>query len=217
MLAVVGVATTLWITEAIPLPVTALLVGVLTILFGIAPASEVFVTFADPIIFLFIGSFILAEAMQVHRLDERFASTILRSKWVRARAGRMFFIYCCIAYAISMWISNTATTAMLYPIALSIIHVFPEEERSPIAHLLLLMTSFGASIGGMATPVGTPPNLIGLGFIKSLTNESISFLQWMKFGIPISSRHFSRDLFLDAIFYFLSCFHKPVKELPTNT
>jgi sodium-dependent dicarboxylate transporter 2/3/5 len=186
MLAIVGLATTLWISEAIPLPVTALLVAVLTILFGIAPSSEVFGTFADPIVFLFIGSFILAEAMQVHRLDQRFAGAILRSKWVRAKARRMFFVFSCIAFAISMWISNAATTAMLYPIAISIIHIFPEEERKPIAHLVLLMTSFGASIGGMATPVGTPPNLIGIGFIKNLTNQSIPFLEWMRFAIPIS-------------------------------
>jgi sodium-dependent dicarboxylate transporter 2/3/5 len=186
MLAIVGLAVTLWISEALPLPVTALLIGVLTILFGIGSASEVFSTFADPIAFLFIGSFILAEAMQLHRLDQRVAGTILRSGWVRAKAGRMFFIYSCISFAISMWISNTATTAMMYPIGLSIIHIFPEEERPPVAHLVLLMTSFGASIGGMATPVGTPPNLIGIGFIKSLTNQSVPFLEWMGFAIPIS-------------------------------
>ena len=213
MLAIVGAATTLWISEAIPLPVTALLVGVLTILFGIAPASEVFVTFADPIIFLFIGSFILAEAMQVHRLDERFASTILRSPWVRARAGRMFFIYSCTAFAISMWISNTATTAMLYPIALSIIHVFHEDERPPVAHLILLMTSFGASIGGMATPVGTPPNLIGMGFIKNLNGQSIQFLQWMKFALPISFTIFIAIYFSMRFFISSSVFRRPVREI----
>lgn len=213
MLAVVGMATTLWITEAIPLPATALLVAVLTILFGIAPASEVFVTFADPIVFVFIGSFILAEAMQVHRLDQRFANAILRSQWVRAKAGRMFFVYSCIAFAISMWISNTATTAMLYPIALSIIHIFPEEERPSVAHLVLLMTSFGASIGGMATPVGTPPNLIGIGFIKDLTHHSIPFWEWMKFAIPISVSIFLAIYLAMRLLISSPVFGKPVREL----
>ncbi len=213
MLAILGAATTLWISEAIPLPVTALLVPVLTILLGIAPASEVFVAFADPIIFLFVGSFILAEAMQVHRLDHRVANTILRSRWVRAKAGRMFFIYSCIAFAISMWISNTATTAMLYPIGLSIIHIFPEEERPPVAHLVLLMTAFGASIGGMATPVGTPPNLIGIGFIKALTNESIPFLEWMKFATPIALAVFFGIYFLMRRLISSPVLEKPIHEL----
>jgi solute carrier family 13 (sodium-dependent dicarboxylate transporter), member 2/3/5 len=186
---------------------------VLTILFGIGSASEVFSTFADPIAFLFIGSFILAEAMQLHRLDQRVAGTILRSGWVRAKAGRMFFIYSCISFAISMWISNTATTAMMYPIGLSIIHIFPEEERPPVAHLVLLMTSFGASIGGMATPVGTPPNLIGIGFIKSLTNQSVPFLEWMGFAIPISLAIFF--CIYAAMRFFISApiFNQPVREL----
>jgi solute carrier family 13 (sodium-dependent dicarboxylate transporter), member 2/3/5 len=213
MLAVVGIATTLWISEAIPLPVTALLVALLVILFGIGPPSEVFVSFADPIIFLFIGSFILAEAMQVHRLDRRFADAILKSRWVRSKAGRMFFIYSCIAFAISMWISNTATTAMLYPIALSIIHIFPEQDRPPVAHLILLMTSFGASIGGMATPVGTPPNLIGIGFIKNLTNESITFLAWMKFAVPLSVAIFLSIYLVMRHFISSPVFRMPVREL----
>ena len=213
MLAIVGLATTLWISEALPLPVTALLVALLTILFGIGTPSEVFGTFADPIVFLFIGSFILAEAMQVHRLDQRIAGAILRSKWVRSKASRMFFAYSCISFAISMWISNAATTAMMYPIGLSIIHIFPEEERPAVAHLVLLMTSFGASIGGMATPVGTPPNLIGIGFIKNLTNQSIPFLEWMRFAIPISLAIFIAIYLAMRFFVSSPSFDKPVHEL----
>ena len=123
MLAVLAIATTLWITEALPLPATALVIAVLVILLGVAPPNEVFSVFADPILFLFIGSFILAEAMQVHRLDQRIANAVLRNNWVRAKAGRMIFLYASICFFISMWISNTATTAMMFPIGLSIMGV----------------------------------------------------------------------------------------------
>jgi sodium-dependent dicarboxylate transporter 2/3/5 len=203
MLAIVGIATTLWISEAVPLPVTALLLAILVILFGIGQPSEVFVVFADPILFLFVGSFMLAEAMQVHQLDQRFAHAILRNTWVRTKAGRMIFLYSCICFLISMWISNTATTAMMYPIALSIIRIFPEKDRTPIAHLVLLMTSFGASIGGMATPVGTPPNLIGIAMVKALIDRSISFFEWMKFAVPISFLIFLAIYF--SMRYLLHC------------
>ena len=216
MLGVLGMATTLWVTEAIPLPVTALLIAVATIVFGIAPASEVFVIFADPLLFLFIGSFILAEAMQVHGLDKRLAHGILRTPWVRAKAGRMVFVYCCISFFISMWVSNTATTAMLYPIGLSIIGIFAPEDRKTIAPLILLMTSFGSSIGGMATPVGTPPNLIGIGFLRDLAGESLNFGQWMRLALPISVVTFCGIYFSMRLFYPTKALAEPMPELATE-
>ena len=216
MLGVLGMATTLWVTEAIPLPVTALLIAISTIVFGIAPASEVFVIFADPLLFLFIGSFILAEAMQVHGLDKRLAHGILRTPWVRAKAGRMVFVYCCISFFISMWVSNTATTAMLYPIGLSMIGIFSPDDRKTIAPLILLMTSFGASIGGMATPVGTPPNLIGIGFLRDLAGESVNFGQWMRMAFPISVITFCGIYFSMRFFYSTKALANPMPELATD-
>ena len=213
MLAILGLTTVLWISEAIPLPATALLVAVLTILFGIAPATEVFVIFADPIIFLFIGSFILAEAMQVHKLDRRFAQRVLDFGWVRGRAGRMIFLYTCITFFISMWISNTATTAMMYPIALSIVSAMRKEGRESVSQLILLMTSFAASIGGMATPVGTPPNLIGIGFLKELAHESISFFSWMTFAVPISVIIFLAIYFSMRYFLTHQTLNEPMAEV----
>jgi sodium-dependent dicarboxylate transporter 2/3/5 len=213
MLAVLGLATTFWISEAIPMPATALLIAVGVILLGIAPAPEVFSVFADPLIFLFIGSFILAEAMQVHGLDKRLAHGILRTPWVRAKAGRMVFVYCCISFLISMWVSNAATTAMLYPIGLSILGIFGEEDRKSVAPLVLLMTSFGASIGGMATPVGTPPNLIGIGFLRELAKESIGFGQWMVMALPISVCTFLLIYFGMRYFYSQKVLDEPMPEL----
>ena len=216
MLFIVGVATTLWISEAVPLAVTALLVAVLVILCGIAPPADVFSIFADPILFVFIGSFILAEAMQVHGLDRRFAQNILHHRWVRGSAGRMIFIFCCIGFAISMWVSNTATTAMLFPIALSMIRAFPENDRPRIAPLILLMTSFAPSIGGMGTPVGTPPNLIGLAFIRNFSHEEIPFFQWMKFAVPISAAIFLAIYFVLRMFHSKQTLSAPLEDLPAE-
>ena len=201
MLAISGLATALWISEAIPMPATALLIAIGVICLGIAPAAEVFSVFADPLIFLFVGSFILAEAMQIHGLDKRLAQAILRTPWVRARASRMIFAYCSISFLISMWVSNAATTAMLYPIGLSIIKIFEKEDEKALAPYILLMTSFGASIGGMATPVGTPPNLIGIGFLRTLTGQSISFGRWMLMALPISVATFLFIYFAMQRFY----------------
>jgi sodium-dependent dicarboxylate transporter 2/3/5 len=217
MLAVLGMATTLWVTEAIPLPATALLIAIGVIVFGIAPASEVFVIFGDPLLFLFIGSFILAEAMQVHGLDKRLAHAILRAPWVRARAGRMVFVYCCISFVLSMWISNTATTAMMFPIGLSIIGIFHPNDRNAVAPLILLMTSFGASIGGMATPVGTPPNLIGIGFLRELAGDSIHFGQWMAMALPISLATFLGIYFSMRIFYSNPALRESMPELVSTS
>jgi solute carrier family 13 (sodium-dependent dicarboxylate transporter), member 2/3/5 len=213
MLAVTAIATTLWITESLPLPATALVIAVLVILFGVASSNEVFSVFADPILFLFIGSFILAEAMQVHRLDQRIANAVLRNSWVRAKAGRMIFLYACICFFISMWISNTATTAMMFPIGLSIIRIFPEEGRNKVAQLILLMTSFAASIGGMATPVGTPPNLIGIAMINNLVHRSVSFFEFMRYGCPISILIFLAIYFTMRFFLHHECMKKPMHDI----
>jgi sodium-dependent dicarboxylate transporter 2/3/5 len=213
MLAITGVATTLWITEAIPLPATALLIAIMVVFLGVAPPADVFSVFAEPILFLFVGSFMLAEAMQIHKLDQRIANAVLRSSWVRAKAGRMIFLYASICFFISMWISNTATTAMMFPIALSILRVLPEDGRSKAAQLILLMTSFGASIGGMATPVGTPPNLIGIGLIKNLVHRSIPFFEWMSYAFPISILIFLAIYFCMRFFLAHDCMKQPMKQI----
>jgi sodium-dependent dicarboxylate transporter 2/3/5 len=186
MAAVVG----LWVSEALPMAVTARLGPALAVVLEVAPARQALASFADPIIFLFIGSFILAEAMFVHGLDRRIAFTALSSSLVGASAVRMLVAYGAVATVISMWISNTATTAMLFPIGLSIVghvglHGTAPDALRRFAIAMMLVTSFAASVGGMATPVGTPPNLIGIGFIQRLTGEAVPFLAWMRLGVPL--------------------------------
>jgi sodium-dependent dicarboxylate transporter 2/3/5 len=176
-----------WVTEALPLAVTALLGPVLAVLLGVAPVRVAFASFADPIIFVFIGSFILAEAMFVHGVDRRIAYTALSWKFVGASAPRILVTFGAVTTILSMWMSNTATTAMMFPIGLSIVAHLTRSGATgtrQFAMVMMLITSFGASIGGMATPVGTPPNLIGIGLLERLGGVDITFFQWMLIGTP---------------------------------
>jgi sodium-dependent dicarboxylate transporter 2/3/5 len=186
--AVLAAVVILWVTEALPLPVTALLGASACVVLQVAPAKEVFAPFADPLMFLFIGAFILARGIFLHGLDRRVAYAVLSLPWVGAQPSRILLAFGAVTAFISWWISNTATTAMMFGIGLSILAAMRGSQsgsidpRYPTA--LMLMTSFAASIGGLATPVGTPPNVIGLGFIRSQLGVEISFLEWMLIGVP---------------------------------
>ncbi len=203
LLAVIAAVVTLWITEALPLAVTALLGPTLCVLTGAfvpgaeKPAVQVFRGFADPVIFLFIGSFLLAEAMLHHGLNRRIAFQILGLPGVGRSPARLLAAFGVITATISMWVSNTATTAMMFPIGMALVHGMARRhsERTgretnvggmKFATGLMLMTAFAASVGGIATPVGTPPNLIGLGLIERTLGVKIQFFEWMAFGLPVA-------------------------------
>jgi solute carrier family 13 (sodium-dependent dicarboxylate transporter), member 2/3/5 len=200
MAAILATMFVLWITEALPITVTALLGPVLAVVFQVAPARAALAPFADPIIFLFIGSFILAQAMFVHGVDRRIAYTALSWRFIGSSGPRILVVYGAVATTLSMWISNTATTAMMFPIGLSIIahlaRLGVRIQRFAIA--MMLITAFGPSIGGMATPVGTPPNLIGLGMLERIAGVDIGFFQWMAIGLPAVVILF---VFLSGLFY----------------
>jgi sodium-dependent dicarboxylate transporter 2/3/5 len=201
--AILAMMVVLWISEALPLSVTALIGPVLSVILRVAPVKVAFAPFADPIIFVFIGSFMLAEAMFVHGLDRRVAFSVLSSRAVGGSPVRILFVYGAVAAAISMWISNTATTAMMFPIGLSIVsHLTEGRESEPgsrdFATAMMLIAAFGASVGGIGTPIGTPPNLIGIGMLSRIAHIEISFFKWMVLGVPILVLMFS---FLVAWFY----------------
>src|SRR5215213_2863872 len=119
--AILGAVVVLWVTEALPLPVTALLGAAACVVLQVAPAKDVFAPFADPLMFLFIGAFILARAIFLHGLDRRFAYAVLSLPWVGARPSRILLAFGAVTTFISGWISNTATTAMMFGIGLSIL------------------------------------------------------------------------------------------------
>lgn len=207
MAAIMALVVVLWITEALPMAATALLGPVVAILLHVAPARAALASFSDPIIFLFIGSFMLAEAMFVHGVDRRIAYTALSWPAIGSSGARVLIVYGAVATVLSMWISNTATTAMMFPIGLSIVaHLSKTRGRTGpdlrrFAMAMMLITSFGASVGGMATPVGTPPNLIGIGLIDRIEKTHIGFFQWMTVGMPAVILLFA---FL-AVYFWLTC------------
>lgn len=217
--AVLGFVLVYWVTEAIPIPATALLGAVLNVVLGVAPARDVFGPFADPIVFLFIGSFILAEAIMLHGLDRRFAFAIFSLRSVGESPYRLILACGLVSSLVSMWISNTAATAMMLPIALGVLHAMEDihkgaggvvsATRGRYSTGMMLMIAYGASIGGIGTPVGTPPNLIGIGLIQNLADTRITFFEWMAFAIPLVIVMF---LFLSMLLIRL---HPPqVKTLP---
>jgi sodium-dependent dicarboxylate transporter 2/3/5 len=196
LLAILGLVVTLWITESIPLPVTALFGPSLCVLLGIGPAKDVFRSFADQIIFLFMGSFLLAEAMFRHGLNRRIAFGILGLKWVGESPTRVLLAFGAVTGVMSMWISNTTTTAMMFPIGVSILSEMARRQSERTGQEvkftalrygtgLMLIAAFASSLGGLGTPVGTPPNLLGIGMLQKYLQVQISFFQWMAFGVPL--------------------------------
>lgn len=190
--AIMAMVVVMWMTECLPMPVTALLGAALCVVLQVAPAKDVFAPFADPLMFLFIGSFIIARAIFVHGLDKRLAFGVLSLPGVGARPARILFAFGAVTAFISAWISNTATTAMMFAIGMSILaYLFDQEKKGGqkisrrYATGLMLMTSFAASVGGLATPIGTPPNVIGLGFIRESLGVQFSFFKWCVIGVPV--------------------------------
>jgi sodium-dependent dicarboxylate transporter 2/3/5 len=206
--AVLAGVVVFWITEAIPIPVTALLGPAVCVIAAVAPAKEVFAPFANPVIFLFIGSFVIAQAMVRHGLDRRIALAILSRRFIAGSPARVMVALGVVAVVLSMWMSNTATTAMLTPIAIGILGALGAGSReggpSPrFAAGLLLLVAYACSVGGIGTPVGSPPNLIALGMIAEQTGIRISFLGWMKFAVPLVA------MMLCALFGLIFLLHPP--------
>ncbi len=186
--AVAVLIAVLWATEAIPLFVTALFPLVFFPLLGISSFSETAIPYANKNIFLFLGGFILALSIQKSNLHERIALNILRfaGKTGPTLIGGFMFV----SAFLSMWMMNTSTTLMLLPIGISVAHIINEqnevkEQSSDFAKALLLGIAHAASIGGMATLVGTAPNAIFASFIENNYGVEISFREWMTVGLPV--------------------------------
>jgi sodium-dependent dicarboxylate transporter 2/3/5 len=218
--AVLGWVLIYWMCEPIPIPVTALFGPALCVVLGIAEAKTLLASFGDPVIFVFLGSFLLAEAMMVHHVDRRMALMILSLRWVGNSIPRVIFVFGLIAATISLGLSNTTTTAMLLPIALGILseigHLLHKQGRTitqlaqlRISRGLLLITAYGASVGGIGTPIGTPPNLIGIGLIHKLLDVQISFVDWMRTALPILL-----VMFLGLYFLIIRIHPPEVSHLP---
>jgi solute carrier family 13 (sodium-dependent dicarboxylate transporter), member 2/3/5 len=193
-----------WVTEAIPIPMTALLGVVLCALLEATPpppegdssVDVVFSLFTDDTVMLFIGSFIIAQAMVVHGLHRRLAYRVLSSPWVGGSTFRIILAFGLIGAITSPVMSNTAGAAMMLPIALGVMGVVGRMvaeqargehrvERLRFGAALMLVITYGITVGGLLLPIGSPPNLIGRELLESETGEPITFFEWFLMALPI--------------------------------
>ena len=185
LLAFIGI---LWMTEAMHVSLTALLVPVLSVFLGLQDTSHALGTFANPIIFLFFGGFALATALHIQNIDKLIAQKLIILAGGRVKlAVFMLFI---VTALLSMWISNTATTAIMLPLGLGILSNLNAQEDRQTFVFVLLGIAYSASIGGFGTLVGSPPNAI------ATSSLGIGFLEWMKLGIPFMVIMFPGCLFI---------------------
>src|SRR5690606_35715464 len=187
--AVAVLMASLWLTEAVPISVTALLPLVLFPLLGVAPLGAVSAPYADPLVFLFLGGFLIGLAIERWNLHRRIALNVLVR--VGAREDLQVGGFMLATAVLSMWVSNTATALMMLPVALSVVPRGPDGAVPPgkdrFAVALLLSVAYGASIGGLATLVGTPPNAFLRGYMDQSFGIEIGFAEWMLIGVPVSA------------------------------
>ncbi len=192
-----------WVTEAVPIAVTALLPIILFPLTGALDLSTTTASYGHKYIFLYMGGFILAIAIEKWNLHKRIALHIIQLIGTNVRNIILGFM---VATAfLSMWISNTATSVMMLPIGMSIVAQLKDNpgndatETKVFGKALMLSIAYSASIGGIATLIGTPPNLVFAAYIREIYSIDISFFQWLKFGLPISI------VLLIISWYYLTC------------
>ncbi len=178
-----------WISEAAPMAVTALLPIILFPALGVFTLKMATAPYASPIIFLFMGGFLLALGLEEHGLHKRIALRLIKLTGTSANGIILGFM---MATAfLSMWISNTATTIMMLPIALSVINLIKHDSLNEkgftnFSLALMLGIAYSANIGGLATIIGTPPNVVFVGYAQEILHTEIGFADWMMVGVPIS-------------------------------
>ncbi|GAB6190811.1 DASS family sodium-coupled anion symporter [Desulfocastanea catecholica] len=217
MAAVACLMATWWMTEAIPIPATSLIPIALFPLMGIMDTAKAAAPYASHLIFLFMGGFIIALAMQRWELHRRIAMNIVRV--VGFSPGRLIFGFMAATAVLSAFVSNTATTVMMLPIGLAIItHVITEGKKEGLDKTidfspenfafglnLMLGIAYAASIGGIATIIGTPPNTVLAGYLQKTYGYEITFANWMKVGVPLVA------IFLPLCWLWLTKFANPMK------
>jgi sodium-dependent dicarboxylate transporter 2/3/5 len=195
--AVLALVICLWISEAVPIPVGGLIGIGLLVLLAVGPADEILAPFGSSTVFVFIGAFIIAQAMLEHGVARRFAFRMLAMPWVAKSTANTVIAFGLISAILSAFVSNTATVAMLLPTAIAILATLiglmqtregggrMDPRRLRVATALMLMLAYGAGVGGLLTPIGSPPNLIGRGLIEEATDETITFAEWFISALPI--------------------------------
>jgi sodium-dependent dicarboxylate transporter 2/3/5 len=171
----------LWVTEALPIPVTSLIPFFAFPAAGILTAKEASSALGSHVILLLMGAFMLSKAIEKSGVHERLALSLLHK--TGAKSSRTLVVsFMFTAAFLSMWISNTATTLMLLPIAMAVLNRLQIQSLTPV---LLISIAYAASLGGVGTPIGTPPNIIMISIYEEQVGATLTFLQWMKTGVPV--------------------------------
>ncbi len=210
-----------WLFGTIPLYISGLIGVTLSVFINLDTATKIFGNFGHPIIFLFLGGFLLAKAFSNVGLDNRISLYLLTRSFIKGSISRLLFTLIALTAVFTMWISNTATTAMMLPLVLGTLKSLKIENKKTVS-LILLSIAYSSSIGGIATPIGSPPNIIGIGMLEELVGIKITFFEWMIQALPISM------IFLAVLFFLvhirikkdLICFDnsfliQEYKKLPT--
>ncbi|MDU3249789.1 DASS family sodium-coupled anion symporter [Haemophilus parainfluenzae] len=176
-LALLAFVAILWLTEAVNVTITALFVPILSVLLGLVNSREALVAFADPTIFLFFGGFALATALNVQKIDQMISNKIMQLARGRLSVA-VLYLFIATAF-LSMWMSNTATAAMMIPLSMTILSQLDQKEEHNTYVFVLLGIAYSATIGGMGTLVGSPPNAI------AASQLHLGFADWLMYGTPV--------------------------------
>ncbi|MCR9172533.1 MAG: SLC13 family permease [bacterium] len=185
--ATIGIATLMvvfWIFEVLPIYVTALLPLLLAVPLGVLDPSELAQAYGHKFVFLFFGGFMLSLALEKWGVHQRIAELIIRA--IGNSKSRILLGFLLATALLSMWVSNTATALMMLPMALAVIDKIPKKKNSKYSLYLLLSIAYGASIGGMGTLVGSPPNVAMAGALNETYGINVEFMDWFKIGFPLS-------------------------------
>ncbi|RLA66952.1 MAG: hypothetical protein DRQ88_04775 [Epsilonproteobacteria bacterium] len=174
-----------WILTSLPLFITGIFGVSASVIMGIIDAKTAFGPFGNPIIFLFMGGFFLAKAMERIGLDKKISLFILNLKIIHGHPRRTIMAIYLLTATFSMWVSNTATTAMMLPIVLGSLKNMGISDKARESKILIGM-GYAATIGGLGTPIGSPPNMLALGFLATLANINFVFLSWFLIAFPIT-------------------------------
>jgi sodium-dependent dicarboxylate transporter 2/3/5 len=185
-----------WLIAWLPLFVTGFLGVGLSVLLGVENSVVALSSFANPIIFLFLAGFLFAKAMNETGLDKRISLMILGQNFIAKSFDRLLFCLLGLTAFFSMWVSNTATTAMMLPIMLGTAKSLNIKDTKTLGYMLLGL-AYASSVGGLGTPVGSPPNIVAIGMLAELANIHVSFFQWTLYGTPLAF------IFLLIIFFYI--------------
>ena len=185
-LALLFIVAALWLTELVPLSAAALLIPFVVVVSGVMDAGAVLQPFAHPIIILFLAGFLMAEAMRHTGLDRWVALTILN--YASLKPAYLMLTMMSLTAFLSMWMSNTASVALILPIALAISDKVPEAiGRANFRRALVLSVAYCATIGGVGSAIGTPANMLALTFLNQFTSDRLTFTDWFQYGLPMTA------------------------------